>query len=131
MDYFPGGVMAAALAVALSLPVICFFTIAVQPSVYLAWLDCFRQIRSARVELVIKLWRCLSRENAIHVARSIARMKVCPATADDWFALLLFPFKAYVLMAIPFLTLGRAVIMVLAPSARGHFSEVSGPILDG
>jgi hypothetical protein len=36
-------------------------------------------------------------------------MKACPTTFDDWFALLLFPFKVYVIIAIPFLWTCHAV----------------------
>ena len=45
-------------------------------------------------------------------------MTALPKTKDDWIALVLFPFKAYVIMGLPFLLVSRACWHAMVPAAR-------------
>ena len=109
LDGAPTWFLRISAILAIALPIVCYLTIATQASVYRSWLNMAQELRCALVAGVRCLWHCLTFKNARELAHRIAKMKAFPSTADDWFALMLFPFKAYVLAAFPFLWTCRAV----------------------
>lgn len=109
LDRFPAWVLRTMALVAISLPIICALTIAAKPKVYRTWLMVLRELRLGVVAGFCWLWSCISIKNTQNLARHVRAMNICPTTADDWLALVFFPFKAYVLMAFPFLWVCHAI----------------------
>ena len=103
LDWFPAWVLKASAILAICLPIICYLSIATEPTVYRSWLQVGAELRRSLAEGIRSLRRCFSIDTVRRIVRWIGTMKVHPTTFDDWFATLVLPFKVYVIAAIPFL----------------------------
>jgi hypothetical protein len=83
------------------LPVIGYSSILIRPSVYKSWCEVFREVGLAIVSCIARTVGFFSVRTILRVCRVVARMRVFPSGADEWFALMLFPFKVYVLAGVP------------------------------
>jgi len=115
VDYFPSWLTRLLLTGAVLLPMVVFFRTIRQPAVYQAWHSALRETWEFGLAGPVSLWRCLSVRNLVRVWQAIVALKVFPDTGDAWGALLLFPFKVYVVMAMPFLWLARLAIRLIDP----------------
>lgn len=132
LDRFPPWTLKTTAIIAVSLPVICYLAIATKPEVYRAWMRVLREVCLGIMRLSQWLWSCFSIRNAVDLLHRVRGMKACPTSVDDWFAFLFFPFKAYVLLAFPFLWICHA----LGPLNSASFPRLSSfaastPIFSG
>lgn len=102
LDRFPAWILTVCGMVALALPIVCYLTVVADPVVYRSWLDVGDQFRRFMVTGVRVLRASLSIDTIRKGLGLLRGMKICPTTSDDWFAFFLFPFKVYVVVAIPF-----------------------------
>jgi len=132
LDRFPSWLLTVCAIVAIALPIICYLTIVAEPAVYRSWMELGQELCRSTVTGIGLLWEFLSIETIRKVIRLVREMKTYPSTFDDWFALLLFPFKVYVIVAIPFMWSCHAIYSVfsVAPSRMGR-SEALPVILTG
>ena len=114
-DYFPSWVLKVMVAAAFLLPIGAYITIVVQPPVYHAWQSTLREMFEFGSSCITTLRSCFSLRSIMRVWQFVATLRAFPGTADEWGALFLFPFKLYVLMALPSLWLSRSVMHLVEP----------------
>jgi len=115
VDCLPQWLTRLLLTAAVLLPMAVFFRVITQPAVYRAWHSALRETWEFGLACLVSLWRCLSVRNLVRVGQSIVSLRVFPDSGDAWGALFLFPFKVYVVMAMPFLWLARSAIRLIDP----------------
>lgn len=131
-EYFPAWVLKTMVAAAVLLPIVAYLTIVVQPPVYHAWQSALRELYHAGAACIAALWSCFSVKTVLRACRFVATLRTFPSTTDEWVALSLFPFKLYVLMALPFLWLSCSLTRWVEPRfANWRFTEVTLNISEG
>jgi hypothetical protein len=114
------------MAAVFLLPIGAYITILVQPPVYHAWQSTLREVFEFGSSCITSLRRCFSLRSISRVWRFVATLRAFPRAADEWGALFLFPFKLYVVMALPFLWLSRSVTRLIEPRfAHVRFPEAT------
>ncbi len=103
VDYLPSWILRMLVLAAAILPLVAYLTIIVQPPVYHAWQSLLRSLYHAGVSFITTLWGWFSVKSVVRVCHLVRNLRTFPSTPDAWVALVLFPFKVFVLMAIPFL----------------------------
>jgi hypothetical protein len=68
---------------------------------------------------------CLRRLLALPLGRPAKAMKILPRSKDEWIALALYPFKAYVVMALPFLDICRWLKATDQPRFYGYLTPAA------
>jgi hypothetical protein len=126
MGRLPNWILMVALIIATGLPIICALAIIAKPEVYHGWQAVIGEVRLGLRDGARWLWGCCSMQNAIRAARSITKMRVCPSTADDWFAVVLLPFKVYALTALPLLRIcyWLSKLLLSIPTRSGYYEAV-------
>jgi hypothetical protein len=131
-EYFSPWVLKVTVATAFLLPIAAYITIVAQPSVYHAWYAALREVYVFGLSCITAIWSCLRISSAKRVWHFVATLPVFPSTADGWVALSLFPFKLYVLMALPFLWLFCHLMHLVGPRfAHMRFPEATFAISEG
>ncbi len=131
-DHLPAWVFKTGSIVALAIPIVGYATVICEPSVYRAWKQVISELRRGAVAGVRCVGGCFSIKSIVFLTHRITHLKVCPGTVDDWFALVLFPFKVYVLIAVPFLWAWRALHAFFASDlVRISRADVLWPISAG
>jgi len=114
-EHLPSWLIMVTTTAAVLLPVVVYFTILAEPPVYRAWRAALRETWDFGRAGLAALWRCLSVSSLLRVRHYVSTLRLLPDTADAWVALFLFPFKVYVLMAMPFLWLARQALRLIQP----------------
>jgi len=131
-ERFPSWLIRFLTTGAVLLPVVAYFTIFAEPSVYHAWRSALWETWDFGLDCIGAIWRCLSLRSFLRVWQSVATMRVLPDSGDAWVALSLFPFKLYVVMAMPFLWLARRAMRIIEPQlAYLRFPEATFAISEG
>jgi hypothetical protein len=102
-DRLPPRILRMMVFAAAILPLVAYLTIIVQPPVYHAWQSLLRELYHAGVSFIATLWSWFSIKTVVRFCQFVINLRTFPSTPDAWVALVLFPFKVFVLMAIPFL----------------------------
>lgn len=103
------------VATALLLPILAYLTILAQRQVWRAWLTTLRDTCDFVASCFATLLDCFRRRSIWRFWRFVRSLRRCPSTGDEWVKLSLFPFKLYVLMAVPFLWLSGLVAGLVEP----------------
>jgi len=124
LDRFPAWALKALVILAAALPVIWYVSITMRRSVYFAWRDVFKELGRGFLDAARWLAKCFRPQTITRLVRSVAALETCPKNADAWFAASLFPFKLYVLTAVPFLRLSWAIALkfVSYPNWQGYYA---------
>lgn len=134
LDRFPAWALKTAAAIAIALPLICYLPIAAKPAVYQSWWGVFTEFRLGLLDAARSLRHCFSMQMVTSLYRGILDMELAPKTVDAWFALILFPFKVYVMTALPLLHIwyswekffalepGRRTFREAAIAFSGHYA---------
>jgi len=121
VDHFPSWLLKIMVVTAGSLPIAVYLSIIRQPLVYHAWQAALWDLFHGGVSCLAALWGCLRVRTIFRVYHHVASLKVFPDAPDAWAALALFPFKVYVLMAMPFLWLSYSLVGWLDPRVAYTF----------
>lgn len=122
LDHFPAWALKTLVIMAVLLPATCYVTLATRPATYFAWLEVFKELRGGFLDAARWLATCFSPQAITRLVRYVAELETCPQNADAWFAASLFPFKLYVLAAVPFLRLSWMIasLFVYQPNWQGY-----------
>jgi hypothetical protein len=131
-DFLPSWVPKLTGAAALLLPVAAYLTIVAQPGVYHAWQTALRETYEFGSSSFAALRESIGLKSVFRAWRFVTTLKAFPSTGDDRFALLLFPFKLYVLIAMPFLWLSCLAFRFVEPRfVHLRFPEGTSAISEG
>jgi hypothetical protein len=130
-EHFSSWVLRIMVAAALLIPVVAYLTILAQPPVYRAWRSALRELCHAGASCIAALLGCFSLKSIFRLCGLVVRLRVFPVTSAERVALLLFPFKVFVLMALPFLWLSCSFVRLVEPQLRYvRFPEAILPITE-
>jgi hypothetical protein len=130
-EHFSLWVLRIMIAAALLLPVVAYLTIFVQPLVYRAWRSALLELWHLGTFYIVALLGCFRLKSIVRLCRSVVSLRAFPVTSDERVALLLFPFKVFVLMALPFLWLSCSFVRLVEPQLRYvRFPEAMLPITE-
>jgi hypothetical protein len=132
IDCFPSWVLKVMVAATFLLPIGAYITIAVRPPVYHAWQSTLHEMFEFGSSCITELRGCFRLRTILRVWQFVTTLRAFPGTADEWGALFLFPFKLYVLMALPFLWLSVSVRHLIEPRfAYVRFAEATYAVSEG
>ena len=132
IDCFPSWVLKVMVASALLLPIGAYITIVVRPQVYHAWQSTLREMFEFGSLCITALLGFFRLGTILRVWQFFTTLRTFPGTADEWGALFLFPFKIYVLVALPFLWLAVSVRHLIEPRfAHVRFAEATYAVSEG
>jgi hypothetical protein len=130
-EHFSLWVLRIMIAAALLLPVVAYLTIFVQPLVYRAWRSALLELWHWGTSYIVAFLKCFRPKSIVRLCRLVVRLRAFPVTSDERAALLLFPFKVFVLMALPFLWLSCSIVRLVEPQLRYvRFPEAILPITE-
>ena len=131
-EHLPSWVLGMLLGAALLLPLAAYVTIAAQPPVYRAWQSALRELYHFGAVCITAVPRCFSLKRISRLCRLAVPVRTFPATSDEWTAFLLFPFKVFVLAALPFLWVSGFLVRLAEPRLRyARFPEAMFAISEG
>jgi len=131
-EHFPPWVLKIMVAAALLVPLVTYLTILAQPPVHRAWHSALRELYLLGAFSITALLACFSLKSILRLCREVVTLRVFPATSDERVALLLFPFKVFVLGALPFLWLSCSLVRWVEPRPRYlRFPEAIFAISEG
>ena len=130
-ELFPSWIVRLMAPAALGLPVVAYLTVFTQPRVFYAWRSLVREIFDFVWHCITSLWKFCSLKNMVRAWRSISMIRVWqsirnlrafPSTTDEWIAVVVFPFKAYILLSYPFLV---ACVVLMRPHHYTSYPEAT------
>ncbi len=127
-ELFPSWILKLMAAAALGIPVVAYLTVFAQPHVYYAWRSLVRDIFDFVWHCITSLWLCCSLKSMIRAWRNIRSLRTFPSTTDEWVAVVVFPFKAYVLLSYPFLV---TCIVLMRPDRYVRYTEATFAVSQG
>jgi hypothetical protein len=131
-ECLPSWVLRIMVTAALLLPIVAYLTVIAEPPVARAWQSSLRELCHFGAFCIRALLASFSLWSVYKLCRWVVTLRVFPVTLDDWIALLLFPFKVFVLMALPFLWLSCSLMRLVEPQLRyARFPQAIIPIAEG
>jgi len=112
------------------LPLVAYLTVLAQPSVRDNWGSFLRGLYQGVISIPSIVKSFFTFTTITSLVRFVISMKTFPETRDGWIALPLFPFKAYVVLAFPFVYICLKLRAAFHPIAL-QSSEVGGVIILG
>ena len=117
-DCFPSWVNRIIMATVILFPLMAYLTVLAQPSVRQAWRSLLRDCYLFAVSIPPAIARLFSFATVVKLVQIVTSLKPFPETADDWIALVLFPFKTYIFVAFPFVWLCVKFATLFHPVGR-------------
>jgi hypothetical protein len=131
-EYLSSWVLRTMIATALLLPLIAYLTIFAQPPVYRAWKSGLLELYQFGSFCITTALGYLSLKSIFRLCRFVLSLRLLPVTSDEWAALLLFPFKVFVVVALPFLWLSCSLVQLIEPRLRyARFPEAIFVLSEG